>query len=188
MARKYFHNTEDSKISRRCANCDSTHTYSQKTKNGVSYKHWYRNPGREDTWLCGKCNKYLRYQGIIPSKKKLTLLREQRLQQRTCFKCGGKTWVRKVGTASYHTWHRNANHPGTWLCATCYARKTFAPKKKSKTKKQQYQYLATLFSGSGNPMYNVHLLGRIYTAERNRKVSKGKEFSYPPLIILSRQF
>jgi hypothetical protein len=46
-----------------------------------------------------------------------------------------------------------------------------APKKKFKTKNEMYGYLTKLFSGDGNPMYRVHMFGRTYTAEMNKKVS-----------------
>jgi DNA mismatch endonuclease (patch repair protein) len=177
MAENYVEDTEDNSTSRMCFNCGSIHTYKQKTKNGVFYKHWYKNPETEGTWLCGKCMKHLRYHGKFPSKEKLTLLREQRLEQRTCYQCNGKTLIQKALTSSYHIWHKNSDVPGTWLCAKCYARRYFAPKKKFQTKEEHYQYLSKLFSGKGNPMYDVHLFGRTYTPERNRKVSEsGKKW------------
>ena len=49
---------------------------------------------------------------------------------------------------------------------------TYAPKKKFQTKKERYKYLSQLFSGDGNPMHGVHMFGRTYTAERNKKVSE----------------
>jgi hypothetical protein len=42
-----------------------------------------------------------------------------------------------------------------------------------KTRDERYQYVSKLFSGAGNPMYGNHTLnpGRVYTKERNKKVS-----------------
>jgi hypothetical protein len=78
-----------------------------------------------------------------------------------------------IGKSSYHIWHRNLDIPGTWLCAGCYASRYFAPKKKFKTKQEQYMGLSKLFSGKGNPMYDVHInIGRTHTPERNKKVSQ----------------
>jgi hypothetical protein len=139
MASEYREGIEDIKIARRCINCRSTHTYTQKTENGVCYDHWYRNPEREDTWLCGKCLKNLRYHDKFPTNLELELIRDQRLKLRTCHECSGKTLIQKVGTSSYHIWHKNPDVPNTWLCARCYARRYFAPKKKFQTKEEHYQ-------------------------------------------------
>jgi len=87
--------------------------------------------------------------------------------------------IQNVGKSSYRIWHRNPDIPSTWLCARCYATRYYAPKKKFKTKQQQYEYLSKLFSGKGNPMFGDHItnLGRKYTPERNKKVSeRGKRW------------
>ena len=70
---------------------------------------------------------------------------------------------------------QNPDIPGTWLCAVCYARRYYIPKKKFKTKEERYEYLSKLFSEEGNPMFGDHItnLGRKYTPERNKKVSEG---------------
>ena len=64
------------------------------------------------------------------------------------------------------------NRSYVWLYAKCYANRYYAPKKKSETKRERYKYLSELFSGDGNPMYGVHIFGRTYTAERNKKLSE----------------
>jgi DNA mismatch endonuclease, patch repair protein len=55
----------------------------------------------------------------------------------------------------------------------CYANWLFEPKRKFKTRDEHYQYISKLFSSTGNPMYGNHTLnlGRVYTKERNKKVS-----------------
>jgi hypothetical protein len=46
------------------------------------------------------------------------------------------------------------------------------PQKKFKTKEERYEYMSKIFRGNGIPMYDVHLIGRTYTPERNKKVSQ----------------
>jgi len=57
-----------------------------------------------------------------------------------------------------------------WLCATCYARRSYAPRKKFQTKKDQYEYLRKLFSGKGNPFF-----GKQHTAHTKSKISLRKK-------------
>jgi hypothetical protein len=57
-----------------------------------------------------------------------------------------------------------------WLCATCYARRSYAPKKKFQTKKDQYDYFRKLFSGKGNPFF-----GKQHTADTKSKISLKKK-------------
>jgi len=68
-------------------------------------------------------------------------------------------------------------HPtivGEWLCGKCYANYVNEPKKKFKTKEERYRYMSKINSGKGNAMYGNHTLnlGRVYTDERNKKVSE----------------
>jgi hypothetical protein len=69
-------------------------------------------------------------------------------------------------------WTSNPEIKDAWLCAKCYARGYYAPKKKFKTKEERYEYMSKLFRGDGNIMYDVHFFGRTYTPERNEKVSQ----------------
>ena len=75
---------------RRCVDCASSHTYTKRTKNGTPYPHWYGNPYKEGTWVCGKCHKYRQNHGNYPSKEDLADLRNQRLNQRICYECQAK--------------------------------------------------------------------------------------------------
>ncbi len=71
-------------------------------------------------------------------------------------------------------WHHHPNKDGAYLCAMCYQRRYYAPKRKFNTKQELYAYLSQLFSGTGNPMYDKHInIGRTYTDDRNRRVSEG---------------
>jgi DNA mismatch endonuclease, patch repair protein len=157
---------------RRCWKCGSIHTYTKRTKKGTPYPHWFRNPYEADTWLCGKCYKFGQSHGEIPAKDLLTKLRNQRLNKRICYECKGKTQIQYVRNSSYHIWHHHPAIKDAWLCAKCYANRYYAPKKKFNTKEERYKYLSELFSGDGNPMYGVHIMGRTYTAERKKKVSE----------------
>jgi DNA mismatch endonuclease, patch repair protein len=161
-----------SDLIRRCVDCVSSHTYTKRSKNGTPYPHWYRNPYKEGTWVCGKCHKYRQNHGNYPSKEDLADLRNQRLNQRICYECQAKTQVQRVGSSSYYIWHHHPEIKDAWLCAKCYARRYYAPKKKFKTKEERYEYMSKLFRGDGNPMYDVHFFGRTYTPERNEKVSQ----------------
>lgn len=167
--------------SRSCTHCGSTHTYTGTTKIGKHYPHWYSNPCREDTWLCGKCFKNLGYHNRFPTKEELVELRNQRMSKRVCSDCNGTTMIQNVGKSSYHIWHRNTDIRGTWLCARCYATRYYAPKKKFKTKQQQYEYLSKLFSGKGNPMFGDHIinLGRNIHLKEIRKYQKEGRDGYP---------
>jgi hypothetical protein len=142
------------------------HTYTKLTQNGTPYDHWYRNPYKEGTWICGKCHKYRQNHGTYPTKEQHAELREQRLNKRICHDCRGKTQIQHVGKSSYHIWHHHPDKKDAWLCAKCFAIRYYSPKKKFKTKEDRYDYLSKLFSGDGNPMYGVRIFGRTYTPAR----------------------
>jgi len=99
-----------------------------------------------------------------------------KIAKRVCHKCGGKTTTQKSKTSpnDYHIWHRHPEVLSKWLCGRCYANWLFEPRRRFETKEERYQYISKLFTGTGNPQYGNHTLnlGRVYTEERNRRVSK----------------
>jgi DNA mismatch endonuclease, patch repair protein len=143
---------------------------------GLPIRKWNNNPFKEDNQICGKCYRNLLYHKALPPIHVRKSIRKTRIAKRVCHHCGGKTTTQESKTSSsiYHIWHRHPTIPGKWLCGKCYANWLFEPKRKFKTKEEQYQYLGKLFSGTGNPMYGNHTpnLGRVYTPERNRRVSE----------------
>ena len=80
----------------------------------------------------------------------------------------------KTSPNDYHIWHRHPEVLSKWLCGRCYANWLFEPKRKFKTKEERYQYISKINSGEGNAMYGNHTLnlGRVYSPERNRRVSE----------------
>jgi DNA mismatch endonuclease, patch repair protein len=163
---------------RRCEYCGSDKTYIAVTKSGTRYPKWNRNLFKEDSVICGKCYRNLLYHNALPPINIRRSIRKERIENRVCQKCGGKTTTQNSKTPSthvYHIWHRHTKILNKWLCSKCYANSIFEPKRKFKTKVERYQYLAKLFGGIGNPMYGNHTLnlGRVYTEERNKKVSEG---------------
>jgi DNA mismatch endonuclease (patch repair protein) len=162
---------------RRCEFCDAVTTYMAVTKKGKRYPKWYNNPSKEGTWICGKCIKNRMYHNALPPIHVRRSIRRERIAKRVCLKCGGKTNTQKsrISNHVYHVWHKHPEIPNKWLCGRCYAELLFEPKRKFKTREERYQYISKLFSGSGNPMYGNHTLnlGRVYTPERNRRVSEG---------------
>jgi DNA mismatch endonuclease (patch repair protein) len=152
---------------RRCADCGSPHTYNSITENGTPYPHWYHHTTIEDAWRCGKCERNQSYHNNLPTKEQSEEIRKRRKDKKVCEDC------KKPTSDIQLPWHHHTDKDGAWLCATCYQRRYYAPKKKFKTREEQYAYLGKLFSGEGNPMYGVHInIGRTYTDERNRKVSE----------------
>jgi hypothetical protein len=133
------------------------------------------NPLKEGTWIYGKCIKNLIYHDALPPIHVRRSIRINRITNRVCHKCEGKTNTQCSKTSSrvYHIWHRHPEIPNKWLCGKCYANRLFEPRRKFKTKEERYKYISKLFSGNGNPMYGNHTLnlGRVYTKERNKKVS-----------------
>jgi len=165
-------NTDEKK----CEYCGANKTYIAVTKRGTPYPKWNSNPYKENTWLCGKCYRNLVYPKALPPIQVRKSIRMDRIAKRDCHKCGGKTTTQKSETSpnDYHIWHRHPEVLSKWLCDRCYANCLFEPKRKFKTKEERYQYISKLFSGTGNPMYGNHTLnlGRVYTPERNRRVSE----------------
>lgn len=161
---------------RKCEYCGSDRTYIAVTKNGTLYPKWNNNPFKENTVICGKCYRNLLYHKALPPLHVRRSIRIDRIATRTCYECGGKTTTQKskISSNRYHIWHRNPTVIGKWSCGKCYASWLFEPKRKFKTKEERYQYLGKLFSGTGNPMYGNHTLnlGRVYTEERNKRVSE----------------
>ena len=156
---------------RKCNYCDGKTTYLATTKKGKKYAKWYINPHMEGGLICGKCYKNLQYHQALPPKQVRHGVRIARIANRKCHNCGGNTIAQN---SKYRIWHKHPELTGKWFCAKCYANWIYGPKRKFKTKKERYEYLSELFRGQGNPMYGDHStnLGRKYTAERNRKVSK----------------
>lgn len=161
---------------KRCEYCGTNTTYIAVTKNGTPYPKWNSNPFKEDSQICGKCYRNLLYHKTLPPIHVSRSIRMDRIAKRVCYKCGGKTNTQasKTTSSDYQIWHRHPTVIGKWLCGKCYANWLFERKRKFKTKEERYQYLGKLFSGTGNPMYGNHTLnlGRVYTEERNRKVSE----------------
>ena len=162
---------------KRCEKCGTDKTYMAVTKNRTSYPKWNSNPFKENSWICGRCYRRLLRRKALPPIHVRKGIRIARIAKRVCHKCGGKTNTQKSKTTSndYNIWHRHPEVLTKWLCGKCYANWLFEPKRRFKTKEERYQYLAKLFSGTGNPMYGNHTLnlGRRYTEERNRRVSEG---------------
>ena len=165
-------NTDEKK----CEYCGSDKTYLAVTKNGTPYPKWNSNPLKENTLICSKCYRNLLYHKILPPSHARKSIRRERVEKRVCFKCGGKatTQASKTSSSIYHIWHRHPKMIGKWLCGKCYASWLFQPKRKFKTKEECYKYMSKRMSGPGNPMYRNHTLnlGRVYTPERNRRVSE----------------
>ena len=161
---------------KRCEKCGIDKTYMAVTKNGTSYPKWNSNPFKENSWICGRCYRRLLRQKALPPIHVRKGIRIARIAKRVCHKCGGKTNTQKSKATSndYNIWHRHPEVLTKWLCGKCYANWLFEPKRRFKTKEERYQYLAKLFSGTGNPMYGNHTLnlGRVYTEERNKRVSE----------------
>jgi DNA mismatch endonuclease, patch repair protein len=170
-------NLVDDSKEKRCELCGSNMTYIAVTKNGTRYPKWNSNPFKEDSSLCGRCYRHLLYQKALPPIHVRRSIHIARIAKRTCHKCGGKTTTQKSKATSndYHIWHRHPEILNKWLCGRCYANWLFEPKRKFKTKEEINQYMSKLFSGTGNPQYGNHTLnvGRVYTEERNKKVSEG---------------
>ena len=161
---------------RRCEYCGNDRTYMAVTKGGTSYPKWNNNPFKEETWICGKCYKNLLYHKALPPIHVRRSIRMDRIAKRVCYKCRGKTTTQKSKTSihDYHIWHRHPTVIGKWLCARCHSNRINEPKKKFKTKEERFKYISELFTGTGNPQYGNHTLnlGRVYTPDRNRRVSE----------------
>jgi hypothetical protein len=146
------------------------------TKRGTPYPKWNNNPFKEDSSICGRCYRHLLYRKTLPPIHVRRGIRIARIAKRVCHNCGGKTTTQKSASTSsdYHNWHKHPTIFGKWLCARCHSNRINEPKKKFKTKQERYQYIGKLFSGTGNPMYGNHTLnlGRVYTPDRNRRVSE----------------
>ena len=165
-------NTDEKK----CEYCGANKTYITVTKKGTPYPKWNSNPYKENTWLCGKCYRNLVYHKALPPIQVRKSIRMDKIAKRVCHKCGGKTTTQKSKTSpnDYHIWHRHPEVLSKWLCGRCYANWLFEPRRRFETKEERYQYISKLFTGTGNPQYGNHTLnlGRVYTEERNRRVSK----------------
>ncbi|MPZ08172.1 MAG: DUF559 domain-containing protein [Nitrososphaeraceae archaeon] len=161
---------------RKCERCGTDKTYMAVTKGGTPYPKWNNNPFKEDSWICGKCYRHLLYRKALPPSHVRRGICIARIGKRVCHKCGGKTTTQKSESTpyDYQNWHRHSTIFGKWLCARCHSNRINEPKKKFKTKQERYQYIGMLFSGTGNPMYGNHTLnlGRVYTPDRNRRVSE----------------
>ena len=159
-----------------CEYCGSDRTYIAVTTIGTRYPKWNSNPFREDSWICGRCYRNLLYHKAFPPIQVRRIIRIDRVAKRVCHKCGGKTNTQKSKTSSndYHIWHRHPEVLSKWLCGRCYANWLFELKRRFKTKEERYRYISKLFSGTGNPQYGNHRsnVGRVYTEERNKKVSE----------------
>jgi DNA mismatch endonuclease, patch repair protein len=159
-----------------CEYCGTDRTYIAVTKRGTPYPKWNNNPYKEDTWICGKCYRNLLYHNALPPIHVRRSIRIYRIARRVCHKCGGKTTTQKSKTSrnDYHIWHRHPEVLSKWLCGRCYANWLFEPRRRFETKEERYQYISKLFTGTGNPQYGNHTLnvGRVYTEERNKKVSE----------------
>jgi very-short-patch-repair endonuclease len=173
MATKVQVNPSDEK---KCEYCGSDKTYLAVTKRGTPYPKWNTNPFKEDSWICGRCYRNLLYHKVLPPSQVRRRIRIARIAKRVCHRCGGKTSTQKSVSTSYnyHNWHRHLTISGKWVCAKCHSNRINEPKKRFKTKEERYQYMSDKFSGPGNPMYGNHTLnlGRVYTPDRNRKVSE----------------
>jgi DNA mismatch endonuclease, patch repair protein len=158
--------TNDS--SRKCVDCGSPHTYSSTTENGTPYPHWYHHPYIEGAWRCAKCQRNRSYHKDVPTKEQSEEIRKGRKDKRVCYDC------KKQSLEIQLPWHHHPDKDNAWICATCYQTKYYyASRRKFKTREEQYAYLSKLFSGEGNPMFDIHInIGRTYTAERNKKVSE----------------
>jgi hypothetical protein len=160
---------------RRCEYCGNDRTYMAVTKGGTPYPKWNSNPFKEETWICGKCYRNFLYHKALPPIQVRRSIRINRIAKRVCHKCGGKSITQKSKTSpnDYHIWHRHPEVLSKWLCGRCYANWLFEPRRRFKTREERYQYISKLFSGTGNPQYGNHTLnvGRVYTEERNKKVS-----------------
>jgi very-short-patch-repair endonuclease len=165
-------NTDEKK----CEYCGANKTYIAVTKKGTPYPKWNSNPYKENTWLCGKCYRNLLYHKALPPIQVRKSIRLDRIAKRVCHKCGGKTTTQRSKTSpnDYHIWHRHPEVLSKWLCGRCYANWLFEPTRRFKTREERYQYISKLFSGKGNSQYGNHTLnvGRVYTEERNKKVSE----------------
>jgi DNA mismatch endonuclease, patch repair protein len=162
---------------RKCHYCKANKTYQAVTKGGTPYPKWNTNPSIEDAVICGRCYRYLLYHKALPPSHVRRSIRKERISKRICYKCGSnKTLTQKSKRSSHHSeiWHKHPKLKVKWLCAKCYASLYYEPKRKFKTKEERYQYISNLFSGTGNPQYGNHTLnlGRVYTPERNRRVSE----------------
>ena len=161
---------------RRCEYCGNDRTYMAITQGGTPYPKWNSNPFKEETWICGRCYKNLSYHKALPPIHVRRGIRIARIAKRDCHNCGGKTSTQKSKTSpnDYQIWHRHPEILSKWLCGRCYANWLFEPKRKFRTKEERYQYISKLFSGTGNPQYGNHILnvGRVYTEERNKKISE----------------
>jgi DNA mismatch endonuclease (patch repair protein) len=162
---------------RKCEFCGADRTYNAVTKSGTPYPKWNKNPFKEDSSICGRCYKNLLYHKALPPNHIRRSIRIERIAKRICHNCGGKSTSQKSTTTSseYYIWHKHPTLIGKWLCGKCYAKWYFEPKRKFRTKEERYRHLGKLFSGTGNPMYGNHTLnlGRVYTEDRNRRVSEG---------------
>jgi hypothetical protein len=171
-------NTSDTSSTneKRCEYCGSDKTYLAVTKAGTPYPKWNSNPFKEDSSICGRCYRNHLYHKALPPSHARRSIRIDRIAKRVCHKCDGKTSTQKNVSTSYdyHNWHRHPTINGKWLCARCHSNRINEPKKKFKTKEERYQYISKLFSATGNPQYGNHTLnvGRVYTEERNRRVSE----------------
>jgi hypothetical protein len=171
-----MNNPSSNSIEKKCDYCGSDKTYTAVTKGGTPYPKWNSNPYKEDTWICGKCYRNLLYHKALPPIHVRRSIRMDRIAKRICYKCGGKAPTQKSKTSihDYHIWHRHPTVIGKWLCGKCHANMINEPKKKFKTKEERFKYISELFTGTGNPQYGNHTLnvGRVYTEERNKKVSE----------------
>ena len=121
---------------RNCSQCGSSYTYLDKTKNGIVYPHWNKDPYIQDAWLCGKCSRNRRYHGKYPTKSELKEIRANRMNARICDDC------KSVTPKALLPWHHHPDKDGAYLCAVCYQRRYYAPKRKFNTKQELYAYLS----------------------------------------------
>jgi hypothetical protein len=144
---------------KQCCICRRSKTYIIKTADSPR-PHWYQDPYSEGSLICGRCFKRLKRHNYFPPEYDLKEIRQSRINQRFCYDC------KKTSPNVQLPWHRHADETGTWLCSTCYARRHYAPKKKFKTREEQYEYLSIKFSGGSNPFF-----GKRHTDETKRKIS-----------------
>jgi hypothetical protein len=115
--------SQRSDSSRMCADCGSSHTYSSITENGTPYPHWYHHSTIEDAWRCGKCERNQSYHNNLPTKEQSREIRKRRKDKRVCDDC------KKPTSDIQLPWHHHTDTYNTWLCATCYQRRYYVPKK-----------------------------------------------------------
>jgi hypothetical protein len=154
-----------------CVNCKSTHTYLIADRGKRSHK-WYTSPYEQGAFLCGKCYAALRRNKKLPTKDERSAARQKQISSRVCSNpnCNATTTIEQITKDGkrYQLWHQNPDNKNTWLCAKCYAFRTY--KRKFANRTDAYRHMSQRMTGSANPFF-----GKQHTEITKKQISDKKK-------------